>query len=271
MTSVPEPGGYTLPLHVEEYGEGDRQIMLLHGFGATSFTWRGWIGALAKEHRVWSVEAEGPRVGACAARRPLLHPRPCRPRAPLDRAEGPPGTDPCGSFHGWWRGATRGNSTPRGGSPGAAGSRVERGLPTAPSPIHRSCRARAASRSGASGSFPKRLLIRWVLGSVVFDRKRVTDAQVEAYSEPLFSSAHRTALVKTAARIIPPDFADITRRIPEIDLPTLLLWGRHDWVVPLDVAEPPRRRPSGRAARNHGRLWACSSGGVCRRSLWRSS
>ena len=38
-------------------------------------------------------------------------------------------------------------------------------------------------------------------------------------------------------RIIPPDFAELTTRIPEIDLPTLLLWGRRDWVVPLDVAE----------------------------------
>ena len=37
--------------------------------------------------------------------------------------------------------------------------------------------------------------------------------------------------------IIPPDFEKLTRRFPEIDLPTLLLWGRHDWVVPLNVAE----------------------------------
>ena len=84
---------------------------------------------------------------------------------------------------------------------------------------------------------PKRFLIRWVLRSIVFDREGVTDAQVEAYAEPLFSPAHRTALIKTAARIIPPDLADVTRRIPEIDLPTLLLWGKHDRVAPLDVAE----------------------------------
>ena len=85
--------------------------------------------------------------------------------------------------------------------------------------------------------FPKRLLIRRVLRSIVFDPEAVTDAQVAAYAEPFYSPAHRTALIKTAVRIVPPDLAKITKRISEIDLPTLLLWGRHDWVVPLDVAE----------------------------------
>ena len=38
-------------------------------------------------------------------------------------------------------------------------------------------------------------------------------------------------------RIVPSDLKKFTSRIPEIDVPTLLLWGKHDWVVPLDVAE----------------------------------
>ena len=85
--------------------------------------------------------------------------------------------------------------------------------------------------------FPKRLLIRWVLRSIVFDRKAVTDAQVEAYAAPLFSPAHRTALIKTATRIIPPDFEDITRRIPEIDLSEMNLEGEYpDEIV--DTVDP---------------------------------
>ena len=59
MTSAPESGGYALPIHVEQYGDGQRKIMLLHGFGANSYTWRSWIGTLAKEHEVWSVELKG--------------------------------------------------------------------------------------------------------------------------------------------------------------------------------------------------------------------
>ena len=59
VSAAPESAAYDLPLYVEQYGEGDRQIMLLHGFAANSCTWRSWIGALAKEHRVWSLELKG--------------------------------------------------------------------------------------------------------------------------------------------------------------------------------------------------------------------
>ena len=52
MTSTPESDGYALPLHVEQYGDAHRRIMLLHRFGANSYTWRSWIGALAKEVRM---------------------------------------------------------------------------------------------------------------------------------------------------------------------------------------------------------------------------
>jgi len=44
-------------------------------------------------------------------------------------------------------------------------------------------------------------------------------------------------MIKTAVRIIPPDLGKIMTRIPEINVPTLLLWGRQDRVVPMDVAE----------------------------------
>jgi len=38
-------------------------------------------------------------------------------------------------------------------------------------------------------------------------------------------------------QIVPADLAEITARYAEIDVPTLLLWGRHDPVVPLSVGE----------------------------------
>jgi len=236
VSSAPKPGGYTLPLHVEEYGEGDRQIMLLHGFGATSYTWRGWIGGLAKEQRVWSIELKG-------------------------HGSAPAPSDDLYSIHDHADLVRRlilqkdlRKLTLVGHSMGGGVAllvalrlleeeRLERlVLVSSAAYPQRLPRFIALAGRGRLSEWglrfcPKRFLIRWVLRSIVFDREGVTDAQVEAYAEPLFSPAHRTALIKTAARIIPPDFADGTRRIPEIDLPTLLLWGKHDRVVPLDVAE----------------------------------
>ena len=236
MRPAPESGGYTLPLHVEEYGDGDRQIMLLHGFGATSYTWRSWIGVLAKGHRVWSVELKG--HGSAPAPPDDLY-------SIHDHAD---------LVHRLILQKDLRQLTLVGHSMGGGVAllvalrlveeeRLER-LVLVSSAAYPQRLPLFITRAGwgrlaewGLRLFPKRLLIRWVLRSIVFDRERVTDAQVEAYAEPLFSPAHRTALIKTAARIMPTDFADITGRIPEIELSTLLLWGRHDWVVPLHVAE----------------------------------
>ncbi len=236
MTSAPESNGYALPLHVEEYGEGPRQIMLLHGFGANSYTWLGWIGPLAKNHRVWSVELKG-----------------------HGSAPAPP--DDLYSLHDHadlvyrlilqkdLRELTLVGHSMGGGIALLVALRLleeERlkrlvlvsgaAYPQRLPPFI-ALAARGRLSEWGFRFFPKRILIRWVLRSIVFDRERVTDAQIAAYTEPLYSQAHRTALIKTAGGIIPPDLAELTTRIPKIDLPTLLLWGRHDWVVPLDVAE----------------------------------
>jgi pimeloyl-ACP methyl ester carboxylesterase len=218
---------FALPLHVEEYGEGPHQIMLLHGFGANSYTWRGWIGALAKNHRVWSVELKG-----------------------HGSAPAPP--DDLYSFHDHadlvHRLVLVGHSMGGGIALLVAlrlldEGRLERLVLVSSAaypqrlPPFIALAARGHLSEWGLRFFPKLLLIRRVLRSIVFDPEGVTDAQVKAYAEPLFSPAHRTALIKTAGGIIPPDLAEVATRIPEIELPTLLLWGRHDRVVPLDVAE----------------------------------
>ena len=236
MTSTSGSREFALPLHVEEYGEGPRQIMLLHGFAANSYTWRGWIGALAKNHRVWSVELKG--HGSAPA--------------PLDDLYSV--HDHADLVHRLVLQKDLRQLTLVGHSMGGGLSllvalrlldedRLERLVLVSGAafpqrlPPFVSLAARGRLAEWGLRFLPKRLLIRRVLRSIVFDPEGVTDAQVRAYAEPLYSSAHRTALVKTAGGIIPPDLAEVVSRISEIELPTLLLWGRHDRVVPLDVAE----------------------------------
>ena len=236
MTSAPESSGYALPLHVEEYGDGDRHIMMLHGFGANSYTWLGWIGALAKNHRVWSVELKG-----------------------HGSAPAPP--DDLYSLHDHADLVHRlivqkdlheltlvGHSMGGGIALLVALRLLEEGrlerlvlVSGAAYPQRLPPFIALATRGRLSEwvfrFLPKRLLIRRVLHSIVFDPEAVTESQVAAYAEPFYSPAHRTALIKTAGGIMPPGLAELTTRIPEIELPTLLVWGRHDWVVPLQVAE----------------------------------
>ena len=236
MTLTSGSSGFALPLHVEEYGEGPRQIMLLHGFGANSYTWRGWIGALAKNHRVWSVELKG--HGSAPAPPDDLY-------SLYDHAD---------LVHRLVLQKDLRQLTLFGHSMGGGiallvalrlldEGHLERLVLVSSAaypqrlPPFIALAARGRLSEWGLRFFPKRVLIRRVLRSIVFDPEGVTDAQVKAYAEPLFSAAHRTALIKTAGGIIPPDLAEVASRIREIELPTLLLWGRHDQVIPLDVAE----------------------------------
>lgn len=240
MSSAPESSGYELPLHVEQYGAGDEQIMLLHGFAANSYTWRSWIGPLAKERRVWAVELKG--HGSAPA--PADDMYTLRDHADL-------------VYHLILKNDIR-RLTLVGHSMGGGVAllvalrlleeerleRLERLVLVSSAayaqrlPLFIALSARGRLSEWGLRLVPKRLLIRSVLRFfVVHDRRTITDGQVTAYAEPLYSAPHRTALIKTAAGMVPPDFAELTRRFSGIDVPTLLLWGRYDRVVPLDIGE----------------------------------
>jgi pimeloyl-ACP methyl ester carboxylesterase len=82
-----------------------------------------------------------------------------------------------------------------------------------------------------------RRVVRGVLRSIVHDRARVDDEQVRGYAEPLGTSAAVRALIDSAKQIRPERLEEMTARYRELDVPALLLWGRHDRVVPLWVGQ----------------------------------
>ena len=65
----------------------------------------------------------------------------------------------------------------------------------------------------------------------------VSESTVEAYVQPLRTAAGRYALSRSAAQLLTPESVSLATRYREVDLPTLLLWGRDDPVVPLRVGE----------------------------------
>ncbi len=84
---------------------------------------------------------------------------------------------------------------------------------------------------------PKRRLVRWILRAIVHDPEGVSESQVLGYSEPLRRRANQIAILHTAVQLMPEDPEAVTSRFPEICVPTLLLWGDHDRVVPLWIGE----------------------------------
>ncbi|MBW3534150.1 MAG: alpha/beta hydrolase [Gemmatimonadetes bacterium] len=229
-----------LPLHVETKGEGP-PLLLLHGFGASRFTWRRWVPELAGRHTLYLVDLKGcgaapkPRDGAYGPhdQAELLH----RLVVEEDLREL----------------AVLGHSLGGGLAlllalrleDAGEGWRLRRlvlleatayaqGLPRYIGMAHRVplVLGRLAARF-----VPARWLVRRILRQIVHDPAQVTEEQVRGYAAPFAEPACRHAVVEAARQLIPPDLDRLVTRYPELRTPTLLVWGRQDPVVPPWVGE----------------------------------
>jgi pimeloyl-ACP methyl ester carboxylesterase len=76
-----------------------------------------------------------------------------------------------------------------------------------------------------------------VLRQAYYDDKKITQEQVENYARPFDLPGGRYALVQTARQVIPPNMKEIECKYPTISVPTLILWGREDKIMPLIVGK----------------------------------
>jgi pimeloyl-ACP methyl ester carboxylesterase len=211
-------------------------FLLLHGYGASSFTWRHWAPRLAERGRVILVDLKG--FGRA--------PKPDDDRyAPADQAE---------LIQRLVESRDLRNVTLIGHSLGGGvalvtalrlqdtqegrllrlvivgGVAYEQRLP----PF-----AGLAERPRLSSLLfrlvgPRRV-VRTVLRGIVHDGAAVTEHQVRGYADPLGSPDAVRALISAARQIVPADLDVLTSRYREIAVPSLLVWGGEDRVVPLAV------------------------------------
>jgi pimeloyl-ACP methyl ester carboxylesterase len=233
-----EVGTPQLPIRVERYGSKGPAIVMLHGFAAANINWRNWIPALEKHFQLHVVEMKGHGTA----------PAPSDGRyTPQDHADSV--LEYVNSIEAD-RVVLIGHSMGGGiallvasallherpGRLAAVVSLAGAAYPQSLPPFIALARKQPLMRL-LFWIIPKRLLIRIVLREIVVDRAVIDRAQIEAYATPLQDRAHWNAIMETARHIIPPDLDEITRRLPEIDVPVLALWGRQDRVVPLSVGE----------------------------------
>ena len=84
---------------------------------------------------------------------------------------------------------------------------------------------------------PSRLAARFVLRASYYDKNKITEEQVKAYADPIASKEGRHALLQTARQCIPTNSDEIIAELKSIAIPTMLLWGREDAVIPLKAGE----------------------------------
>jgi pimeloyl-ACP methyl ester carboxylesterase len=238
----PEVIPTSLPLHVTEFptrtGTSEATFLLVHGYAGSSYTWHHWSPRLTEHGRVVQVDLKG--FGEA--------PKPDDGRyTPADLAD---------LLVELVRELELADLTLVGHSLGGGLCLLAalRLLDQRESPLERMVLVAAPAYEQRLPPFVPlsklptistltaraigaRTIVRSVLRSIVFDRNGVTDEQVEAYSAALDSPEGLRAAMDVGRSIVPDDLGAHVQRYHEIDVPTLLLWGREDPVVPLWVGE----------------------------------
>jgi pimeloyl-ACP methyl ester carboxylesterase len=88
---------------------------------------------------------------------------------------------------------------------------------------------------------PTDFQIRMALRIAYYDNSKIGPDEIEAYAARMKTAAGKHAIIHSARQILPPDAEAIAARYSSIQLPTLILWCDHDRIVPLDIGLKLRR------------------------------
>lgn len=234
VTVAPD-GQPPLSLYVEEMGRRGPVVLLLHGLGGSSYSWRHVAPRLAATHRVIAIDLRG--FG--------------RSDKPFDLAYSP--ADHAAVVRAFIRQQRLFNVTVVGHSFGglvtlllAMDGRLE---------PHRIARiavmdSPAFQQPFSPGvDFLRRPVLPYVvlhlvppevptaialmmekMGFETFSRR-----DISIYADPLLEPGGPHALIETARQIVPPDIDRIVARYRTLSKPALVLWCRDDQVVPLST------------------------------------
>jgi len=88
---------------------------------------------------------------------------------------------------------------------------------------------------------PPAVQARLALRIAYLDNSKIHDEDVEMYAAPLRTTAGKHAIIHSARQIVPERMKEISERYRSISVPTLIAWCDHDRIVPLDVGLKLRR------------------------------
>ncbi len=227
----------SLDLHYEVHGTG-RPVLFLHGFGAHLFTWKYLVEPLSKENRVLLVDLKGHG----------LSPK------PEDKKYS--AYDQAALVYQLILKEDLKDLTIVGHSFGGAVALVTT-LRLIEEETDRLAKLALVDSAAFLQSLPLfiRILriplinvlslhllpykfqIRSVLWQTYYDHAKISDDFVEAYARVLGMPGAKQALMETAKQIIPSDIDRLISQYPKIRVPTLILWGAEDRVVPPEIRE----------------------------------
>lgn len=228
--------GHIIQLYAEEHGQG-RPVLMLHGLGASTYTWRKIVPSLARTHRVITLDLKG--FG--------------RSDKPFDLAYAP--QDHADLVLAFIRKTKLKDFTLVGHSYGGAIALIvaER---LAESPRENKLRSLVLMNAPAFPqpmtpfvAFMKLPVLPYAVLSLVPPELstwlslepdnilRTSFDDIHAYAKPFWQAAARHALITTARRIVPGNVADIIASYRRIRAPALVVWCDDDPTVPLSTGK----------------------------------
>ncbi len=233
---VAPPGAPEIELHVEERGQGS-PLLLLHGLGASSYSWRHVAPELARWHRVIALDLRG--FG--------------RSDKPFDQRYS--AADQAAHVVAFIRRRGLRRLTIAGHSYGGAVAllvtlELNR---TSPGLIDRLVLLDAPAypqQATPFVEFLKQPVLPYALLSLIppelptaaaLSTERndgnVDIGDVRAYAAPYYEAAARHALISTARQLRPANWRAIIARYASIRQPALIVWCDHDHVVPIATGQ----------------------------------
>jgi pimeloyl-ACP methyl ester carboxylesterase len=88
---------------------------------------------------------------------------------------------------------------------------------------------------------PPSVQTRVALRIAYLDDSKIDPEEVETYAAPLKTAAGKHAIIHSARQIVPDGIDKLSERYKTIGLPTLIVWCDHDRIVPLEVGLKLRR------------------------------
>ena len=233
FSEIAPPGYPPIQLYAEEVGRGPA-LLLLHGLGASGYVFRRIVPALARTHRVITLDLRGfgrsdkPFDQSYSALDQAAHVKAFIASRGL--------RDITLAGHSYGGGVAIAltldlNQT----RPGLIKRLILMNSPAFPQPMSRAVGFLRLPVIPylALNIIPPEMTAQMSLSKDLGNFRHITDRDVARYATPLREPAAAHALITTAQRIVPDNLPELVRRYPTIRQPTLLIWCREDPVVPL--------------------------------------
>jgi len=224
------------PFHVEVHPGGSPPLILVHGFGAHGGFWRRWMPHLTPDHEVHTIDLMG--FGKSATPKGADYSPQAQGRHLAELLQGWSGPAPVLVGHSLGAGIAieatlrlldDGNAPLPEALVLISGAVYPQRIP----PFMRLARVRGLGELFLLAT-PPRAALRMGLRGIVRNRDCVDDEMVQVYQAPLRSRARRRAILRAARQLSPERGLVLSARLGELDLPTLLVWGEGDRIIPVD-------------------------------------